>query len=95
MSCLLIKVESRLILKLKEFSVKLIGMNKTNYKVILDMGWEYIVTADDRTEAMSKVKQHVKSLFTEDGYSDWSFKAQGNINDNKYSIEEYTVFILP
>ena len=69
-------------------------MEAEQYKIELEMGWKFIVNANDREDALVKVGKHLKILFTQDGYSTLAHEAMNNLDTNQYSIEEYLAFII-
>lgn len=69
-------------------------MNETAFKIVVEMGWEFIVSADTEDEAMNKLGTFLDSLFIKDGFSRWTYKAKENINKSEYSIALYDGFIV-
>lgn len=69
-------------------------MEHLEYKVVLKMGWEFVVNAASRENAIEKVNKKLDELFAQDGYSFHVSNARDNIASNDYTIEEYTVFVI-
>lgn len=69
-------------------------MEKKHFTITLKQGWKFFVTATNEEIAISEALEHVKSLFSVDGYSTDSFEAKTDIENNAFTIEEFNGFVL-
>ena len=69
-------------------------MEYQNYKLVLKMGWEFIVKADNKKEGLEKLDKHLDNLSKQDGFSTMSFSAKENIKSNNYSMEIYVGTVI-
>lgn len=69
-------------------------MEEREFKIIMKMGWEFVVTARSQEEALEKTAKFIKNLFSQDGYSHWASEAEQDLLKSRYSINEYTVFLV-
>lgn len=69
-------------------------MKKLHYKVTVKMNWEFIVSAENECDAIIKLTKFLESLYSEDGWSTMALKANEDIINRNFIIEEYIGFIV-
>lgn len=67
---------------------------ESTYKVKVNMGWEFIITSNDKDMAMDKLNDYLDQLFVKDGFSAQVFSAKENIKNKDYTIEDYDGFVI-